>query len=343
MVHRYTPLLRWKRGERVGLKQVSPNGAVDTVPVFIIGSDQIKGKAATKSKAAQTAADVFANDAFDAWGSRPFALDASALAVAPGSAHPLVAIAASCRAVGASLIPATTLTAPPSYQAAVSSVHGIDQRGIVLRVDLQELNSAAQWAANWIAPPQQTDLIADFADNVGTAAKMTAAIIHSFRQLHWSTKWRTVSIAGTSMPENFSGLLAGLHTIPRDEVQLWSVLAAAGLSYRVDFGDYATPPIAEPPPAIAWGYPINVRYTLAQEFLICRGVKTTGFGGVDMEPQLIGHAQSIVAYTQRGRINCWADNYIDQIAAKQVGPGNLETWVQIGINRHIELVRSLLP
>jgi hypothetical protein len=141
----------------------------------------------------------------------------------------------------------------------------------------------------------------------------------------------------------FWRLLAGLHTIPREEVQLWSDIANAGLPYRIDFGDYATPPIAEPPPAIAWGYPINVRYTLAKDFLICRGVKTTGFGGVDMDTQLIGHAQSIVAYTQRGPINCWADNYIDQIAAKTIGPGNLETWVQIGINRHIELVRSLLP
>jgi hypothetical protein len=145
------------------------------------------------------------------------------------------------------------------------------------------------------------------------------------------------------MPENFGGFLAGLHTIPRDEVHLWAALAKAGLPYRIDFGDYATPPIAEPPPAIAWGYPINVRYTLAQEFLICRGVKTTGFGGVDMEPQLIGHAKSIVAYSQRGRIHCWADDLIDQIAATSQGQGNLETWVHIGINRHIELVRSLLP
>lgn len=343
MVHRYTALLRWKRGERSGLKQVSATGAIDTIPLFIIGSDQLKGKAATKSKPQQTAADVFAKEVYDAWGARPFALDASALATPPGGAHPLVAIAMSCRAIGAHLIPATALTAPAMYQAAVASVHAADQRGTVLRVDLQELNLAAQWAPVWITPPQQTDLIVDFADNVGTAAKMTAAIVHSFHNLHWGPNWRTVTMAGTSMPENFTGYLAGLHTIPREEVHLWWALATAGLPYRIDFGDYATPPIAEPPPAIAWGYPINVRYTLAQEFLICRGVKTTGFGGVDMEPQLIGHAQSIVAYPQRGPLNCWADNYIDQIAALQVGPGNLETWVQIGINRHIELVRSILP
>lgn len=343
MVHRYTPLLRWKRGERTGLKQVSAAGAADTLPLFIIGSDQIKGKAATRSKPQQTPADVFATDIYDAWGSRPFALDASALVTPVGSPHPLIAIARSCGAVSAHLIPASTLTAPTPYQAAVAAVHQNDQRGTVLRVDLQELASAAQWAPKWITPPHQTDLIVDFADNIGTAAKMTNAIVHSFQTLHSGASWRTVTMAGTSMPENFTGYLAGLHTIPRDEVNLWWALASAALPYRIDFGDYATPPIAEPPPAIAWGYPINVRYTLAQEFLICRGVKTTGFGGVDMEPQLIQHAQSIVAYPQRAPIACWADNFIDQIAALQVGPGNLETWVQIGINRHIELVRSILP
>jgi hypothetical protein len=311
--------------------------------LFIIGSDQIKGKVATKSKGAQTAADVFARDIYDAWGARPFGLDASTLSAVPGAPHPLVAIAASCNALGSTLIPATSLNASPAYQAAVGVINHADQRGVILRVDLQELNSAANWLPNWTIPVGQTDLVADFADIVGTVASMTAAVIHSFQHLHQAGRWRTVTTAGTSMPENFGGFLAGLHTIPRDEVKLWSALANAGLSYRIDFGDYATPPITEPPPAIAWGYPINVRYTLPQDFLICRGVKTTGFGGVDMEPQLIGHAQSIVSYPQRGRINCWADDLIDKIAAKTQSPGNLETWVHIGINRHIELVRSLLP
>jgi Beta protein len=343
MIYRYMPLLRWKRGERTGLKHVSPPGATDTVPLFIIGSHQIKGKVATKSKTAQTAADVFARELFDAWGARPFGLDASALAAVPGVPHPLLAIAASCRALGASLIPATSLTAPPGYQAAVTALNNSDQRGVILRVDLQELNSAASWAPNWIVPVSQTDLVADFADIVGTVANMTAAVIHSFQHLHHANQWRTVTTAGTSMPENFGGFLAGLHTIPRDEVRLWTDLSNAGLPYRIDFGDYATPPIAEPPPAIAWGYPINVRYTLPQYFLICRGVKTTGFGGVDMDTQLIGHARSIVAYPQRHRINCWADDLIDKIAATGQGQGNLETWVHIGINRHVELVRSLLP
>jgi hypothetical protein len=188
-----------------------------------------------------------------------------------------------------------------------------------------------------------TDLIADFMDNVGTVAALGASLEHAFQNLHASTRWRTVAIAGTSMPENFGGLVRGLHTIPRVEWQLWQRLVNAGLPFRVDYGDYATVALVPPPEGIAWGYPINVRYTLTSDFLICRGVGTTGINGVDMEPQLIGHAQSIVAFPQRGRIACWADKVIDAIAARVEGPGNLEKWVQISVNRHIESVRVNLP
>lgn len=343
MVYRYLPILRWKRGERIGLKQVSVAGTKDTVPLFTLGADQLKGKRPTKSRTAISAADLFANDVFDTWGTRPFYLDASSLQIVTPGSHPITNIASSCRAVGANLIPATSLTAPSDYQTAVQNINRIDGRGIALRVDLQELGSASHWAPTWIAPLAQTDLIADFADIIGTVASVTPAVIHSFQHLHGAGSWRSVTTAGTSMPENFAGFLKGLHTIPREEWNLWIALTKAGIPYRIDYGDYTTPPLGEGPPQMAWGFPINVRYTLAKDFLVCRGVKTTGFGAVDMDAQLVGHAQSIVSYPARGAINCWADTMIDQIAALKQKPGNLETWVQIGVNRHIELVRSMLP
>ena len=99
-----------------------------------------------------------------------------------------------------------------------------------------------------------------------------------------------------------------------------------------------------PPPAgIKWGFPINVRYTLPQDFLICRGVSTTGYGGVDMDKQLVGHAKDIVSYSGRHRISCWGDGEIDNIASGKTSQGNLETWVQISVNRHIELTRQQIP
>ena len=98
------------------------------------------------------------------------------------------------------------------------------------------------------------------------------------------------------------------------------------------------------PQGIAWGFPINVKYTLANGFLICRGVKTTGLGAQDMDAQLVGHAGTIVAFPTRAPlVHCGGDRHIDDIYSGATGPGNLETWVTIGVNRHAELVRHLLP
>jgi hypothetical protein len=85
------------------------------------------------------------------------------------------------------------------------------------------------------------------------------------------------------------------------------------------------------------------RFGLPTQFLICRGVVTRGEGAKDLDVQLVGHADSIVKYRKRGRLNCWADKTIDKIAALQESPGNLENWVKIGVSRHIERVRSDTP
>ena len=72
-------------------------------------------------------------------------------------------------------------------------------------------------------------------------------------------------------------------------------------------------------------------------------MRTIGPTAVDMDIQLVDHAQKIVSCTERVRIKCWGDDRVDNIAGGQEGPQNLEHWVKIGVNRHIELTRSNLP
>lgn len=344
MAHRYIPILRWKRGERVGLRNVTQAGRQDVVPMFILGTGRYVSRERTASRPAVTAADVIVTDLETAWGMAPFYLDASALSHTAGRPHPLIDIAKRARATGLALIPATRVTAPQAYQQAVVTVAQADHRGVAVRVDLQGLTSASTWTGVWPIPLNETDLIADFTDNIAVVAALGASVDHAFTNLHNGGRWRTVTTVGTSMPDNFSGYRAGIYTIPRAELQLWQRLLALRLPYRIDYGDYATVPINPPPEGIAWGFPINVKYTLEQDFLIGRGVGTTGFGGVDMDQQLIGHAKSIVGYrTRNPLLHCWGDTKIDSVAVGTDRPGNLETWVQIGVNRHIELMRGHLP
>ncbi|HTT82017.1 MAG TPA: hypothetical protein VMF67_00900, partial [Rhizomicrobium sp.] len=303
---------------------------------------QFVGKKATKANPAIAAPTVIASELMTAWGQTKFFMDASALPHTSATHHPLTDIAAACRSIGLRLVPATKLAAPSVYQNAVAAIVGTDHRGVGLRVDIAQMAKAAQWQPHFPFPPNQTDLIVDLADNLQATAALGAVVVQAFQQLHLGQNWRSVSIAGTSMPENFQGMPSGLHVLPRPEWVLWNSMHGH-LPYTLGFGDYATVPVTPPPSGIAWGFPINVRYTLPGGFLICRGVGTTGYGGVDMGPQLTGHAKSIRQNAARTPLaHCWADQTIDAIAAGG-GPQGLEHWVQLGVNRHIELTRHLLP
>jgi hypothetical protein len=339
----YIPALRWKRGERVGLRQVSSAGRTGVIPLIMLSDDQFKAKEPTSSRAGMSAEDVFVSEVVACWGKATFYLDASTVPVS-GGRHPILRIAASARAAGAMMIPATRLDAPPAYQQAVATICAQDKRGVCLRVDLQEFTTASGWVSSWIASLHDTDLIVDFNSNVATISSLGSSLEHAFASLHQAAQWRTVAMMGSAMPGNFSGFQAGLHTVRREEVRLWRRIARVVTNYPIHFGDYATVSPNAAPAGIAWGFPINVRYTLAQDFLICRGVSTTGLGAMDMDIQLLNHAQSIGAYPGRNPLpTCWADQKVDRIGAQTERPGNLETWVQIGVNRHIEFTRAQLP
>jgi hypothetical protein len=344
--NRYIPVLRWKRGEKTAIGSLSSQGRQDVSPLFILGTDRFVGRDATKKSPPIPAATWFAQEMGQIWGNLPFYLDASAVNIPPSAPHhSLIDIAAQARLAGLALVPATTLAASAPYQAALSAIVSVDGRGLALRIDLQELSSVANWAPVWPLPMADTDLIVDFGSNVSRVDALGSVINPLFKAIYGAGQWRTLTIVGTSMPENFTGYAAGTFAIPRIEWRLWKRLSTIpGLPYRIDYGDYTTVAIAPAPQGIAWGFPINVKYTLANDFLVCRGVKTTGLGAVDMDVQLIGHAGTIVGYPQRSALShCSGDTQIDDISSGAIGPGNLETWVTIGVNRHVEIVRHLLP
>ncbi|MCJ2011798.1 beta family protein [Methylobacterium sp. J-076] len=338
----YIPILRWKEGEKNAIRSLLPADKANMTPMFLLEPEQYKVRKATKKTAAVPSADHFVAQVAAFWGKDAFYLDASGIAAPAGTQHPVIAIAAAARAHGLKLIPATPLGAPAAYTAAVAAIVQQDQEGVALRIDLQEFTSAATWAPTWPFPLAETDLIADFGDDIGSVTKLGNIVQTVFQQLHAGKDWRTVTIAGTSMPANFAGMQQGVYTIPMETLALWQMLHPV-VPYRLDYGDYATPPLGVIPPGIVWGYPINVRYTLVGQYLICKGVKTRGSGAVDAAVQLTGHAQTIVQQANRNRLTgCWADDEIDAIAAG-ASPQGLLHWVKIGVNQHLTLLRRTLP
>jgi len=342
MVYRYVPILRFKAGERVALEKLSPGARNDVIPLMLLAPEQFVGKKATKAAPAIPNAAYFVQQMSYAVGASPFYLDCAALPVGPAG-HPLTVIAGQARAANLSLVPATTLAAPATYQAAVAAAVAADGRGVALRIDLNELAQSAAWAPTWGFPFPDTDLIIDLGGTLTAAHALGAGLHPTFQGLANGGLWRSVTVAGSSMPSNFQGVAAGLFPLPRVEVNLWNNVKAV-TPYRLDFGDYGTVSLTPPPQGIAWGYPITVKYTLGTHYLICRGVRTKGAGALDMDVQLRGHAQGIRNHPGRNPLgHCWGDTTIDAIAANGAGTGGLAQWVSYSVNRHIENTRAVIP
>lgn len=82
----------------------------------------------------------------------------------------------------------------------------------------------------------------------------------------------------------------------------------------------------------------SVKYTIDDGWLIIRGqgTRTPGTGGFS---QFLAHAALLVSRPEYCGANfSWGDEMISDIAAGTQGSGNLETWVRIGVNHHIEFV-----
>ncbi len=333
-----------KRGELVAVQHLQAATKARITPYLDVSQDRFRETKATSKKPAASAPDAIADDLAKHWGKGKIFIDASKVAPSATSPSPIVEIANACAALGISMVPATQLTADATYQAEVRAVALKQGLGICLKVDLAEMTSASSWISTLPFPPAEIDLIVDLGSAVSTVLSLGPAISAAFKTLAAASSWRSVTMAGSSMPENFTGYASGSYLISRDEATLWGNIVASGLPYTLDFGDYTTVAVTAPASGIAWGFPINARYTLDDEFLVCRGVKTTGPTAVDLSVQLVGHARSIVAHPKRISLTgCWADKQINSIAASGAGQGNLETWVKLGVNRHIELIRARLP
>lgn len=344
MHYRYVPFLKWKRGEKRGMKAVSAPISKDVAPIVCVTEETFADRPRTERSEGVPAPFLFADEIYKYWGARPFYLDASDIRPSDNGVHPLIETAKQCRELGARLTPATRLDANESYEAAVVNVASTDDSGVALIVDLREFTSAAQWLPSWSHGLNQTDLILDLGNKVSTVADLGPVLEMAFRSLQRGTEWRSVTVAGTSVPPNFGEFEKDdVYYIERKEWILWQHLISVSLPYRLDYGDYATVAIAPPPSDIGWGFPINVRYTLPNQFMICRGVRTRGEGKVDMDKQLIKHANTIVKHRRRARLNCWADDTIDKIAAQEKKAEGLEHWVTLAVNRHITRVRTDIP
>lgn len=148
-----------------------------------------------------------------------------------------------------------------------------------------------------------------------------------------------MTLAAGAFPQSLSDCPPdSISFLPRADWTLWHSLVArsANLARVPDFGDYAVahPLLSDVDPQ-TMRPSAAIRYTIDDHWLVlkARGVIK---GGYDQFHQLC--SQLVARSEYSGSSFSWGDNYIDQCAARNDGPGNLTTWVSVRTSHHLKFV-----
>lgn len=262
-----------------------------------------------------------------------------------GTTHHLLWLFNDFRRVNLLSVPVTGLDKHGDYKAAVRSIKNTDNRGICLRLETEDLINpqlAQRIAAElnyYVLTEQDVDLIIDLksiAENSLDYALFTVSNVINF-VLPNLNNWRSLSVCGSSFPINLTDITANTtDTIDRIEWHFWNrLILMAGLKRKPSFGDYTIAHwnTVELDPRIMT-MSASIRYTCDDYWLIIRGISVKKESGqhhnlcsiLIARPEYCGAAYS------------WGDNYINECAARRVGPGNPTTWRKVANNHHFQKV-----
>lgn len=327
---RYLPMLKTKAGEINALDNLRPATKDRVLPVFHVTT---------------TVSPRFAPTLGAAWINRMLAVDGSFSFNTGGSTAPFNALTRSLRGANVRAIPSVSISADPRLVAAAAAL--VNGDGLVVRATLNELPAVAAWVQGQGWEPANVDLIIDVGHVAAIPGALLSPVIAGAIAQHIGpvSPYRTVTMAAASAPKDHGDLPRGRSDVPRHDWALWQ-LVAAQVPFQLDYADYCSghPDLTEPPGVAMASATVSARYSSPTHWLIIKGRPIGGAQGIPMDQQYRSHAAHYIGDPQFGNIvGCWADQRIGQIHARATGPGNRQSWSEIAINRHIEVVADQLP
>jgi hypothetical protein len=344
----YVPILWAKEGELGALKQLPADVRDQLVPFFEVPPLPWDHANDRPAKTLDQHLEKLLTKIAKAWGNQDRAfIDLewipSADRMHDGS-HPIASVFDVARKYNLQLVPVLSLTRDSEYVSAVASVIKKDNRGVCLRMlidDLDESDVAALSrdflgrVGNNIA---ETDLILDVKDLRGARLEQVVRDLPSLiGRIPSIQKWRSFALAGTGFPDSLAGLpKLKMSRIKRTEWELWRAISARQLVRQPTFSDYGigSPAYPDVDPRVM-SPSAAIRYTASGDWLIAKGnnLKNHGY------EQFHGVCRALVqskAYT--GRAFSWGDTYIHDCARNETGTGNLTTWRKVGTSHHLTFV-----
>jgi hypothetical protein len=333
MAYRYVAMLRSKAGEVTALEHLAVQARQRLLPVVHLVA---------------TPPPTFVQRLPAAW-DRPVGIDGLFNYSTSGSAHTFTSIVQTLRQAGMTVSPTVESDADPGYVQAVGKLVTVKHPNVVVKVALRDLPTIDTWVRRHGWAPGNVDLVISVGHIAEFATRDFAPFVeHSIKNnLPNPGSWLSVTLASSSAPKDYSALAPGRNVVPRLCWALWQHVYQKVTGFQLDFGDYAIahPDLTEPPGVAMVRASVSVRYAVDDSWIVLKGRSTTGAAGQSMRTQYTAHARALQKERQFNRLpGCWGDQRITAIATTPgVGSGSRQTWVEIGVNRHISLVADRLP
>jgi len=263
--------------------------------------------------------------------------------------HPANYVLQEMRKAKVKIIPVTGLERDNEYNNAIAREIVIDQRGACVRIlkdDLELIDEFEDKLFELLGrlniSPSETHLIIDFrALNNQDIRLMANMIVSTINKLPNIKQWQTLTIAGSGFPENLINIEPNSNArIPRTEFAIWKLVVSQKqkLGRIPTFGDYG---IVYPDLPDLDFSKINpggkIRYTTNNEWLVFRGQS------FKKHPEKWGQYKTlaqkvVIAGDYLGPKFSWGDQYLFNCANGNASTGNLETWVKVDTNHHLNFV-----
>jgi hypothetical protein len=348
--HHYVPVLKGKLGEYNALSSLAEDVKAALTPMIEIPPIQWDFENEVPLKSIDAHLEKVVGQLKTSWGTaRPIFLDLRLLQPDEkmiGGVHPILALAGEAKEEGVLFVPVTGLRRNSGATQAVAAAAKLQGNGACIRLegedfrDIRVLETELSALVDALGtPPEETDLVLDLGA-IGEAATTTAlAVTSMISDLPLVARWRTLTVASSSFPENLSGVSAASSLLaPRADWLAWRgvIDRATSLKRIPTFGDYAIahPDLSDVDPRIM-RMSANLRYTTDENWLLLKGrdVRRHGFD------QFYALCKDLVARPEYcGASFSWGDKQISKCATGPLNPGNATTWRKIGTSHHLTFV-----
>lgn len=331
MVYRYVPLLRGKAGEASALFHLTPAAKDRMFPIIHLST---------------TVPNALLTRLGQAWAGRRIGLDGLYNFGVTGAGTDMQNVFASLTTAGVTVVPSIEYGAVPGYMQVVAPLAQTARTGLVVKARLGHLQHVAGWLAtgNWQLQDVDLVVVAGHIPDFGPGV-LDQLVMHSLQNLPGAQQWRSVTLAASAAPKDMSNMALGANLVPRWDWALWQATASQ-IGFQLDYGDHGIshPDMEDPPGFVMGNATVSVKYATDAGWLVLKGRPVGGNNGTPMPTQYHAHAVTLAGHASFGGLAaCWGDTRIQQIAAGSGTPGNRQTWVEIGANRHMSLVTDRLP